>query len=274
MVERVMNQMPIYLAFAKNSFLRILAYRLRYYSGILNYLFFVSVYYFIWQAVFANQGADFLINGFSLSEMVAYVAVGWIARSFYFSNIDHEINDLVQTGQVTIYLLRPVNFQVMMLFQAAGESLFRLCFFSVPVGIVIFVLFPISGPSSFAYLLLFALSTLLGFLIFAAVNFLVGLLAFSLQSILGVMRAKSSIIQLCSGLLLPIPFFPGWAQSILHALPFKSIAYTPLMFYLGKIPQDEILWILGQQFVWAAVLLLLGHYCWSRALAKIVLQGG
>ena len=40
------------VSFARIGFLNMLAYRARYYVGVLTYLFNVSVYYFIWRAVY------------------------------------------------------------------------------------------------------------------------------------------------------------------------------------------------------------------------------
>ena len=70
------------LPFARVGFLNMLAYRARYYVGILTYLFNVAVYFFIWRAVFAHSPN---VAGMSLSEMITYVAVGWTIRSFYFN---------------------------------------------------------------------------------------------------------------------------------------------------------------------------------------------
>ena len=67
------------LPFARIGFLNMLAYRARYYVGILTYLFNVAVYYFIWRAVFSRSAA---LAGLSMSEMITYVAVGWTIRSF------------------------------------------------------------------------------------------------------------------------------------------------------------------------------------------------
>ena len=43
------------LSFARIGFLNMLAYRARYYVGVLTYLFNVAVYYFIWRAVFSHS---------------------------------------------------------------------------------------------------------------------------------------------------------------------------------------------------------------------------
>lgn len=266
--------MDVYLAVIRNSFLNMLAYRMRYVTGILTYLLFVGVQYFIWQAVFANQTDGQSIKGFTLEEMLTYVAVAWVARSLYYSGIDDYIDDLVRTGQVSVYLMRPISFQMMMFFQAFGESVFRAAFFTWPIAIVIFLVFPVSLPVSFTAFLLFILSTFAGFLILVLINFIIGMLAFELKSTQGIMQAKYYIIQLFSGLLLPITFFPVWLQVVSDYLPFKIISYVPLQFYLGKIPNDQITSILFNQLSWIAFLIIMGQLLWQRGVRKLTLQGG
>lgn len=260
----------VHFPFIRNAFLAMLAYRLRYYTGIITYLVFVSVHYFIWRAVFANS--DRVIHGFTFQEMVTYVVVGWISRSLYFSDIDEEMDDLVRTGQMSVVLTRPINFQLAMLFQALGGAIFRAVCFSVPLAIFILLFFPIIPPKSASSFLLFLFSTGIAFVIFAEVNFLVGLLAFSLKSIQGITRAKYFLMQLLSGLLLPLNFFPLWAQHVLDFLPFKTISYVPLQFYLGKVTSLPLVMI--NQLFWVIALYLLGHFLWHRALSKLTLQGG
>lgn len=268
------SNLRICVGFIRHGFLNMLAYRLRYVTGILTYLLLVSVQYFIWQGVFANSEAGSTIKGYSLSEMVTYVAIGWIARSFYHSNIDYEVADLVRTGQISIYLIRPVNFQLMLIFNSMGESLFRILCFSWPIALTIIFIFPVQLPASAAAFLMFCFSTLVGFVVLAQFNFLIGMLAFPLKSIQGIMRAKYFIIQLLSGLLLPLAFFPGWFRAIIDVLPFKLISYIPLQFYLGKVEAAEVPGVLLTQAFWLVVLWLGGRYFWMRAFSRLTLQGG
>jgi len=264
----------VYLAFIRNAFLTMLAYRLRYYTGILTYLLFVTVHYFIWQAVYASRPAGELIHGFTLEQMVTYVAIGWVARSFYFSNLDEELDELVTTGQISNYLIRPIDLQVMLFAQAIGESIFRLIFFSLPIGLVIFSLYPIQPPADLSQFLLFVVSTLMGFFVLAEVNFIIGLVAFYLKSIRGVMRAKYFIVQLASGLLMPLAFFPDWLGLLLKWLPFQAIASIPLQLYLGKLSTSETYSALLIQLLWALSLFVLGRWFWLRAARRLTVQGG
>ncbi|PYV21229.1 MAG: hypothetical protein DMG24_20275, partial [Acidobacteria bacterium] len=63
-----------YAAFVRMGFVNTLAYRLRYYTGIVTYFIYVSVYYFIWRAIFAHSTH---IEGFDFSQILTYIAVGW-----------------------------------------------------------------------------------------------------------------------------------------------------------------------------------------------------
>ncbi len=270
----LVQALGVYGAFVKTAFLNMLAYRLRYFTGVITYLLFVSVNYFIWGAVFSTREAGAVINGFSFPEMVTYVSVAWMARSLYFSNIDNEINELVRTGQISVFLLRPVHFHWMMVCQAAGETLFRIVFFTLPIGIVIVSIFPVSPPVSVSAFSLFLLATAFAFLIFAEISFAIGLLAFSVKSIDGIIRAKYFLVQILSGLLLPLSFFPELFERVLMFLPFRMIAYVPLQLYLGKIPQGEVPWILFQQIVWSAALIVLCELMWRNVVKKLTLQGG
>jgi len=79
---------------------------------------------------------------------------------------------------------------------------------------------------------------------------------------------------LLSGLLIPVAFFPHWAQIVFAFLPFEHIASTPLQIYLGKLSGGAAWRTIGLAWVWVVVLLVLGHLWWLRASRKITIHGG
>ena len=259
------------LSFVRIGFLNMLAYRARYYVGVFTYLFNVAVYYFIWRAVFQHSPT---VVGLTLTEMMTYVAVGWTIRSFYFNEIDRDIAAQVQEGRLAMNLIRPVDFQAVMIFDAAGQSAFRAVLFTLPIGIVVALLFPVRPPASLAAGALFLLSAVLSFFLVAALNFLVGLIAIRTKSILGILRAKYLVLELLSGLLIPTTLFPQPFRSILFASPFPHINYTPAALYLGKAAGFEAARLLLLQAGWTVVLLALGQSVWRRSRHRITIQGG
>lgn len=269
----MLGKLGPYFSYINLSFLSILSYRMRFYTGIVTYILFITVHYYIWEAVYSDNPTA-AINGFKLNEMITYIAIGWIARSFYFSNVDEEIDDIVKTGQISTYLLRPVSFHLMMLSKAVGESLFRILFFTAPICLAVFYLYPISFPANFSAGIHFLLLTVGSFMILAEVNFLVGLLAFSLKSIQGISRAKYFLLQLFSGLLLPLSFFPKIFRDILDLLPFKYITYIPMQAYLGKLNEQELIKSYVAATLWSLLLVLLVQLFWKKSVKSLTLQGG
>ena len=263
--------MRLYWAFARVGFINTLAYRLRYYTGIVTYFIYVSVYYFIWKAIYAHSAS---IEGFDFAHLLTYIGVGWIIRSFYFNNIDQDLAYQVIEGRLAMDLIKPVNIQVMYVARAAGESVFRLALLTVPTALVLFLVYPLRLPVGIGHAAAFLVSVLLSFLIVAAINFAVGTFALRLQSILGLMRAKFFLLELFSGLLLPMTFFPHMVQKILGVMPFEYISYVPMLIYLGKLNGGGLARAIAIQIFWVAILFALGDGLWRWSTRKVIIQGG
>jgi ABC-2 type transport system permease protein len=266
-----MRFLRVYAEFVRMGFVNILAYRLRYYTGIITYFIYVSIYYFIWKAIFTHSSS---IEGFNFSQILTYVAVGWIIRSFYYSNIDQQMATQVVEGKLAMDLIKPVNIQLMYMAQALGESVFRLALLTGPTALILAWVYPLQAPASRQHLALFVVSSSLSFFIVGSINFAVGTLAIRLKSILGLLRAKYFLLELFSGLLIPISFFPSVFQKIFAWLPFQYISYIPVLIYLGKLRGWLLLAALAKQVFWVGALLLFSDLMWRWSSRKITIQGG
>src|ERR1700726_4370376 len=227
-----------YAEFSRVGFVNILAFRLRYFTGIITYFLNVTVYYFIWTAVFHSAQS---IAGFSLPQIITYVSAGWMIRSFYWNTIDQEMAYEVIEGKIAMDLIKPVSVQWMWISRAMGESAFRLGLLTLPVALVVALVFPVQAPASRETFVLFVIGVIGSFFLMGAINFMIGTCAIPLKSILALIRAKYWLIELLSGLLIPVSFFPERAQKIMAWLPFEHIAYTPLQIYLGKLDRTAAL---------------------------------
>jgi len=268
------QSMAPYLEFTRVGFVNILAFRLRYFTGIFTYLINVTVYYFIWTAVYGPAGGGQQIAGYDLGQMITYVAVGWIMRSFYWNTIDQEMAYEVLEGKIAMALIKPISVQGMWLARAMGESVFRLGMLTAPTAVAITLIFPVRGPASWTNAALFLVGVVGSFFLMGAINFMIGTTAIRLKSILALIRAKYWLIELLSGVLIPISFFPDRARAIMSWLPFQHIAFTPLELYLGKLGPQEAAVALATQWGWVVALVWLGHLWWRRSARKITIHGG
>ena len=259
------------LAFARIGFLDMLAYRLRYYTGVINYFLSVTVYYFLWKAIFAGRET---FGGFRFDEMITYVTVGWIIRSLYFNNIDWDMASDIQEGKVSMTMMRPVNLPLTYIGKALGEAAFRAVLLAAPTALVLGMVFPIQAPPGVGHAAAFLLSLVGSVLLVSALNFIIGSCAITLTSIQGLLRFKFWMQELLSGLLVPLTLFPAPLRMVSGWLPFEHIGYTPMMIYLGKLGWAETGRILALEVGWIVALLWFGNWFWNRLSRKITIHGG
>lgn len=259
------------IEFAKIGFVNMLAFRLRYYTGIITYFVNVSVYYFIWRAIF---DADPGFASLRFEEMLTYISVGWIIRSIYFNNIDVQLSQEIIEGKITASLLRPVDLQASILARSLGESAFRTMMLAVPSTLLLFAVYPLLPPASVEAFVLFLLALLASVLLVSSMNFFVGTFAVKMKSILGLLRAKFYLMDLLSGLIVPMSLFPAPIREISAWLPFEHIVYTPLMIYLGKASGAAAWQALAISWAWVALCVLTGSLFWRAMSRQMTIHGG
>lgn len=260
-----------YLEMIRIRFLMMLAYRTNYYTGIFIYSINIGAYYFLWSAIYGGKED---IQGLSIAQMITYVAISWMARAFYFNNIDREIAMEIKEGKVAVELIRPYHYLGMKTMQALGEGIFRLVFFSLPGMVIVSFIFPLKFSADLSTWGFFALSILFSFIINTQINLITGMLTFFLFNVDGLMRAKRVVIDLFSGLLLPISFYPLWAQEIMEWFPFQAISYMPSMIFTEGFQGHEVIEALLLQAFWAIILIIPIQLMWSIAKKQMVIQGG
>ncbi len=252
-----------------------LAYRVRYLVGVMNYFLYVSVYYYLMKAVrAANPEA---LPGFhSDADIVTYFSVAWAARAAYFNDLDWKIGEQVRTGALVMDLVRPAAFPWMKYAETAGEVTFRLIFMSAPVMLVLAAVYypDMRPPASLAAVVMFLVSLGLAFHLYYAINFLTGLIAIFTLRIQGFMWAKFLLVQLLSGVMIPLSMFPAWALPVLERTPFAALGWTPVRLYMGMLSGPAAAEALAWQVGWTMLLLAACHGCWRMAERRISIQGG
>ena len=263
--------MDKYLEMIRIRFLMMLAYRSDYYTGIVIYSINIGAYYFLWSAIYGGKQH---IVGLSVIQMTTYVAIAWMARAFYFNNLDREMAMEIMEGKVAIELIRPYSYLWMKVMQGLGEGIFRLFFFSFPGLVIVSLIFPIKFTWDLSVWGLFAVSTVLSFFINTELNLLTGITTFFLYNNSGLIRAKRVVIDLFSGLLLPISFFPGWAQNVMKYLPFQGISYIPSMIFTNGFSHQQAIEAIFQQLIWVIIIIFPIQILWYLAKKQLIIQGG
>ena len=140
--------------------------------------------------------------------------------------------------------------------------------------IIVSLIFPVDIPLNLTTWGYFAISLVFSFIINTQINLLTGVMAFFFYNNAGLIRAKRVIVDLFSGLLIPISFFPLWAQDIMSYLPFQGISYIPSMIFTNGFSHSDVMAALFQQFIWVIILMIPIQLLWILAKKQLIIQGG
>ena len=262
-----------YLAFTAKAFQRTLTYRFELWVELFINLLFMLIYVYLWKALYTGRTE---VEGYDLDRILTYIVVSQTLLSFHFTlRIARVIEEKVRTGEVVTDLMKPVDFQLMLLATGVGTSFHTVLFNMLPKLLLFYVGLSLLVPSSILTVGFFILSVMLGYVILFSIEFLIGILAFWVVEIRGIYFAVIwGISWFFSGYFLPLEHYPVLLAKIAEYLPFQAIIYSPTAIYVGRVTGKAMVRVFLIQLFWAVALMGFGRLVYRAALRKLTIQGG
>ena len=212
-----------------------------------------------------------------LHEVISYM---WMQQVllilFSIVFIDNEIESSVETGAIAYDLVRPPDLYGRWYSRAAaGRVAFTV--FRLPMLLVVFLLpepYGLSLPPDAFQLAVFVLSVILALGVTVSFTMLMYTTMFYTISFGGVYVMVIAATAFLTGAVVPFPFLPPNLQAVLEALPFAAMQNMPLRIYSGNIAGMDAVRGVAFQIFWLVVLVAAGKFAMSRALRKVIVQGG
>lgn len=269
--KTALQKILLYLEFSKKSFQQSLQYRIANLSGFAVNTFFFIVRAFVFIALYENFD---VVANFNVTEVVTFAGItqALIMIIGLFSTL--EIANLVRSGEVAVDLMKPIDYQLTMLFRQFGRSLYYLIFRGTPIFLVMVIFFDWTHPISLSAIIAFGFSVILAIIITFSFNYIIGISAFWLLDARGISNLLLGSGILLSGFVVPISFFPTKLAEICEWLPFIGQSYTPVAVYLGKYAGQTMINMIMRQLMWAFILMIIGKIYTYLAMRKLVIQGG
>lgn len=262
----------MYAAFTRSAFQTRLAYRSEVWASVFGQVVVVFAKIAVWTAVF--QGAA-SVDGVTLLEMITYALLsGTLLAAWEWQNLLHDVGRSIETGDVAVYLLKPMHYPLYLFASECGNLAFRLVAVVVPTVAIVGATYGVLPPASGFHAVLFVVYWLLSFGLLFLISAMCGLLAFWLMTAFSLEWLLIGVYALLSGSFVPFWFFPEGFAAVGKHLPFAYLGYYPTAVYLGKLGTGEALVYLGLGLVWVALLLLAVTLLWRRARMRILIQGG
>ncbi len=263
-----------YLYIFKSTWQEYMAYRANFFLEIFGMMIFFGAILFLWISVYQNSTSG-IIGDYTFSEMLTYiVGTGLISSSLLLISQGDQIDNDINKGILSNYLLKPINVNFYWLMQDIARK-----FLTSIMGLVAFsLIFIFAGkyliaPASSAVLVFVFLAVALGALMHFIFFYITSVISFWLGRTWGFRFVVQIIMEIATGIIIPISFLPGIWRDIFEFLPFRFMAYFPMQIYLGKITMPEILSGFAQEIVWLVVLSAFGWYLWKKGVKHYTASG-
>jgi ABC-2 type transport system permease protein len=259
-----------YVMFTVKAFSNQLAYRSEVWLRLLGNFVTILIQAAIWKAVIGSGSVD----GITVEQMITYSIINTLLYALLLNGISGKVDDSLKTGAIASELVKPLSYPLYLLSDGLGGSIYQLMFTVVPSFLIAWLCFGVLPPASGVHLAAFIAALFLALVISFLLGYLVSLIAFWFMNHFALTWTMGGLITIFSGSFLPLWFFPSSWESVAKMLPFQYLGYVPAALYLGTIPKAAIVEVLAEGLVWTAVLLGLVQWLWSRAVRRLVVQGG
>ena len=254
-----------YLAIFTITLQEIFTYRLNMLMWRVRQIFVFLIPFFIWKSVL-GQGGE--IYGYAFPAIMTYLFGTTILRSLVMGSRTVDLGWMINSGYLTIPLMRPINIFGFFFIRDLADKLFNLGFMIFELPLIYFIFRPPIFLQTNPFYLLCAMSSILcAILIYFFINILFGSFAFWSRDVWAPRFLLMVVMEFATGAMFPLDMLPSLWQKIFLLTPFPYLIYVPLKVYLGQSIS------LLPQLVWVVILGVLARLIWIKGIKSYEAEG-
>lgn len=266
--------MRLYLHIMLNAMQTTTTYRFHTFISTINRVIGIFVQVSLWTALYKGASVmDIDIPHASLQQMLVYILFSSIVAICVANQNIYTLSEKIQTGDIVINFVRPIGLFRSMLFECMGNRSVGILFEIVPILLLGLFILQIPVPDMIT-LLQFFLALINGFLVCFLLTYLVGLCSFWYIRTFHLDFIVNSVVNLLSGVMIPLWFFPKIFRDISTYLPFDLIYFHPISIIVQQPTGGMFGWILLKGYIWIVLLALAILLVWRKGRNKLIIQGG
>jgi ABC-2 type transport system permease protein len=262
--------MRLYFEIAKRAFRQTLTYREAALAGLFTNsvfgIFLATIY-----VAFYKSADGATVSGWTSSQTITMT---WISQSLIMVIFIWgwwEIATTIQSGAIVSDMIKPMNYFSYWLSRDLGRATAHVLLRLIPTFTIGALLFDLEAPASNLRAISFLASIVLATVMSFTWRFILNVSVFWFLDHRGIAYFSMAIINVLSGFLLPLAFFPDAIRPTVEALPFRGIVQMPSEIYLG---QSGVWQGLLFQVAWLTAMIGFALWLFSKAARKVVVQGG
>jgi ABC-2 type transport system permease protein len=251
-----------------------LQYRAAAAAAFSTQLFFGFVKVMVFHGFYASTS---IAQPISLEQAVTYTWIVQVTFRMAPWAGDNDIIDMIRNGHVAYELCRPLNLYFNWYCRLLSQKIVPVMLTGIPLYILVLLLpagYGVRPPESPAAGAAWIISMCFALLLGCTIGNIMSISTLWTLSGLGMQRIVPALIMVFSGMVVPLVYYPEWAQGILRYLPFSGLLDIPLRFYLGVLPVADLPSFALIQVTWTVAFMTLGVMLLKLGMRGVVIQGG
>jgi len=263
-----------YLQIFKLSFQQEFAYRLNFVMWRVRNILQIILLFFLWSSVFKDPQTE--VFGYNQEKILTYVFGILILRAIVFSARAVDVAGEISNGDITNFLLKPVNYFKYWATRDIASKILNLGFSVFEITILFLILKPnLFLQTNLLTLFAVLISLTMAVILFFCLLFITNMSAFWMpeNGWAAQFLFIAIITDFLSGGVFPLDILPLAFQKVLYSTPFPYLLFFPLQVYLGKIAGLEIIRGLATAFTWVFILFMTVKFIWAKGLRRYSAEG-
>lgn len=268
-MSRMLPKLGWRIAALKNGLQDATAYRWEFLLEFAGAAFVpAAIQWVLWYALF-KLGGQTEVGGMTYVEMIHYTLISVLFTQIRGGDLDFELAEMIRSGQLSNYLLRPVGVVEFVFLRGLAPKLF-IAGFCLAIGLVAGLWIGMTPDR----LLLGMVMAVMGNIIHYQFSASIAAAAFYWEEAYSLLMVKNMLVSLLSGELIPLTLFPESMAWIWKSTPFYLYVFGPTQFALGKWTYAEFFSHLGIACLWMVAGALLVRFSWGISIRRYQSLGG
>lgn len=260
-----------YLKFISKAFQRSIAYKLEYYTGLVNAFLYIFIFTSVWQTVAKESpGALGTWNG---TTLVSYAILSTLIKVSFGRN-ESLVTNKIKSGDIVYDILKPYNFVMMYFADSFGVSLFQLFARAIPLLVFSLLFFGVIPSVTTISFLKFLPIYFMSFILFNLFGFMISSLAFFFTEVFSFMILYSALVTLMSGSVIPLNLFPDFLVNIIAWSPFPYLYFYPTSVLIGTPIQMQYEELIFRYLLELSIVAILTFTIYFSGKRKLEFAGG
>jgi len=217
------------------------------------------------------------LNGFTLSGIITYLVFIDVFGTVVYGlrNSGFEFCGMVKNGSLGPAILKPYNLGASVYFRNLAGGISGM----LPQAALVVCALPFAArylvweinPVNAVFILLFMAAGTVSCHLLCSV---LGYIAFWIEEANAVLWSFAVLLNVMTGLFIPLDFFPEWSVFALEMSPVASWGYIQTKIFIGLYPPGRQIILLITQVLWIGALLPLNALIWKKGVRKFSSVGG